>query len=651
MRYLLASFVILTIGFGPLKSQNFEICDIPEWVKEVENPSSSKVSKYDVSSGVYTSLYDHQINLGEEADFTHCIINILTHGGVTNASQIYISYDTSYQHLQFHYLYLWRNGQKIDRTNDLSLETISNETDLHAGIYTGLITAHDILEDVRKDDRLEYAYTIIGDNPIFNHKQYRLIPLESESPIDLFSMRILYPANEEFVYDCSACKNVKVKEEPLGNNVEIEIIKKDLEAIEVERTAPAWHIQYSYFVISSFKSWSDVNAWANGIFSIEKEQDLEQVFSELFLGEKTLEDSLNTIINFVQNDIRYMGIESGIGSIKPFPPEQVVQQRYGDCKDKSLLLVTMLKKIGIMNSYPALVNSSLLQGIENLLPGGHVFDHCIVYFEFENKPYWIDPSFSQLSDNFKVKMISDYGKALVVKENLPGLVDMNILDETSRTEIDEYFEIPSFTKPAKLKVVTKLYGLNADYMRNMLEYYSLKDISDEFKNYYVPLFPGITEDERLKVEDDTENNILTLTETYVMTDVWRDQEGTFIESRMFQYEPVSLYNYVAMLSCETKNQPIQVPFPSQFSQVTTISLPEPITLTGANNTTDNRAFFYNQSMEKINENTIRLSYSFKTKCKEVAPKEFEEICPQMNSLVRDLPLQISYPKKMVFNSR
>ena len=40
---------------------------------------------------------------------------------------------------------------------------------------------------------------------------------------------------------------------------------------------------------------------------------------------------MNAVINFVQNDIRYMGIEQGIGSIKPFTPEQVVKQRFGDC--------------------------------------------------------------------------------------------------------------------------------------------------------------------------------------------------------------------------------------------------------------------------------------------------------------------------------
>ena len=48
-------------------------------------------------------------------------------------------------------------------------------------------------------------------------------------------------------------------------------------------------------------------------------------------------------VNFVQNEIRYMGIETGKYSHKANSPEKVFKQRYGDCKDKSLLLASILK--------------------------------------------------------------------------------------------------------------------------------------------------------------------------------------------------------------------------------------------------------------------------------------------------------------------
>ena len=92
---------------------------------------------------------------------------------------------------------------------------------------------------------------------------------------------------------------------------------------------------------------------------------------------------INKLIDYVQDDIRYMGIETGIGSIKPMPPEQVVKQRYGDCKDKSLLLVSLLKKAGIVKAYPVLLNTFLQHKIDRDFPSNEVSNHCYCYIRIQ----------------------------------------------------------------------------------------------------------------------------------------------------------------------------------------------------------------------------------------------------------------------------
>src|SRR5690606_28080296 len=46
--------------------------------------------------------------------------------------------------------------------------------------------------------------------------------------------------------------------------------------------------------------------------------------------------------DFVQNEVRYMGVEVGEYSHRANKPEKVFDQRYGDCKDKSVLLSALL---------------------------------------------------------------------------------------------------------------------------------------------------------------------------------------------------------------------------------------------------------------------------------------------------------------------
>jgi hypothetical protein len=56
---------------------------------------------------------------------------------------------------------------------------------------------------------------------------------------------------------------------------------------------------------------------------------------------------LDRIASFMQTQIRYVGVEIGIGGHQAHPAEQVFQKRYGDCKDKATLLVAMLDAVGI----------------------------------------------------------------------------------------------------------------------------------------------------------------------------------------------------------------------------------------------------------------------------------------------------------------
>ena len=117
-RIQLFSMLVLFIS-QLIQAQNFNFEKIPEWVKIIDIPENSSISKYDILSGYYLTLSDYQVNLEADAVFYHQVINVVSYSGITKASQLSITYDTSYQQLKIHRLNIWRKGVKIDRTNDL----------------------------------------------------------------------------------------------------------------------------------------------------------------------------------------------------------------------------------------------------------------------------------------------------------------------------------------------------------------------------------------------------------------------------------------------------------------------------------------------------------------------------------------------------
>jgi hypothetical protein len=85
---------------------------------------------------------------------------------------------------------------------------------------------------------------------------------------------------------------------------------------------------------------------------------------------------MRALAAFVQNNIRYVAVELGIGGYQPHTAGDVFTNGFGDCKDKATLLSSMLKEIGVDSTY-VLVN--VLRGaVTAATPANPGFNHVIL---------------------------------------------------------------------------------------------------------------------------------------------------------------------------------------------------------------------------------------------------------------------------------
>jgi transglutaminase-like putative cysteine protease len=89
--------------------------------------------------------------------------------------------------------------------------------------------------------------------------------------------------------------------------------------------------------------------------------------------------------------VRYLGIEMGLHSHKPAAPDKVIEQRYGDCKDKARLLVSLLQGMGL-EAHCVLVNTDNGVRLTKALPTPTLFNHAIVRTQINARIYWRDPT-------------------------------------------------------------------------------------------------------------------------------------------------------------------------------------------------------------------------------------------------------------------
>jgi hypothetical protein len=643
-------FLLLVLAFVSflLTAQDafFKKDRIPQWVTIITNDEPSEINKYDLINGNYFSILDFQSNVNEQTDFFHVAIDIVSESGVSSVSEIAIVFDTSYEKVIFHSLLVKRGDLTIDRTQEVDFELIRYEDELSQSMYSGKVKAYTILEDIRKGDILEYSYSSIGENPIYEGKVYRHLPLQDINPIDLLFIKMITNADEPlytFYHKCAA--EDRLSESINEGKKEFTLLKRKVQAAEIEGSEPSWFIPYSYISFSSYDNWSDVNAWAMSVFDIEGTSDSLQTIelNRLIKTNMSQEDKITTLIDFVQNDIRYMAVESGIGSIKPYHPENVLKKRFGDCKDKSLLLVNLLKMIGLEQAYPALVSTTFERNVDQNIPGGQIFDHCIVNFNLDGTDYWVDPTIPFQGGSFKQRISYNYKKALVIKPKNRELSNM-IIENLSRSLVVEKLEIPNFEDPVLLTSTQILNGNDANFFRLLLEYYSSKEVSDDLRASYNYLYHNIEADGKLKIEDDRKNNKMLLTEKYIIDDLWESSENNGVNSKSFQYEPIKLYAYLNSASCETKEHPVAYSFPSQYEQTTIIELPALWNLESETETFDNEAFSFTKSAQlSDNHRLFTINYKYESKSDFIAPENYKKVCKELNSIVNDLPLILYMP--------
>lgn len=629
-------------------AQHYSFEKIPLWVKGVELPQKSDVSKNDIALGYYLTLYDCQVNLEKNEVFNREVRNVFSYSGITNASQLMVSYDTSYQKLKIHHLYVWRKGQKIDRTSSLNFRKMNNEYYLNQGLYLGKIIEYDILDDIRKDDMIDFAYTLVGNNPIFENEKYLFIPLESNNYIDLYTFRAIFPKDKEYTYKCMDCDSLNYSDSIVDGYRQIAIDTKNLKAVNYENSMPTWIIPYKYFSLTSFKSWSDVNKWAQNVFALGKEPNLDVVYKEIFTGNETTEEKINKIINYVQDDIRYMGVESGIGSIKPFAPEEVAKRRYGDCKDKSLLLVSLLKQVGVTKAYPALVNTYMRSEVDKFYPSNQVFNHCIATFEYNDSTYWVDPTITLQGGDFKSMYHDDYGKALVIGMSSDSLQSMIPSRIPTEVDIVEELTAKSFTEPATLKITASRIGSEADDRRVLLENYAANDLSKMVMDDLKSIYPTVNKSSDMEVADDIGKNNIAVTYSYTVDGFWKDgdesEDGSAKGYWIFRFEPLSLYPCFGMFASEERKFDLALTYPQNFKYHVIFHLPKDVLISDDYKSFESKAFFYDEKIEQLSSKSFQVDYTFRVKTKVITPSEYKEVYDQKTKIMKGLPIVIYFLK-------
>lgn len=613
---------VFTMACAAAATKEYSLSPVPDWVRRIAPAEAAEAPTGQVSQGVHYLLIDTQtrVDAQDKVHYRHIAAKALSERGVESVAHVEIRFDPSYQALALHMIQVRRGTRVISKLANASVKILQREKELEYLIFDGSKTANVFLDDIRVGDVVEYSYSLRGSNPVFGNRQFGRFDMQWSAPVHQMYSRLLWPRERAIEFAARNGAAAAVVND-LGTQREYVWQGRDIAARLVESNTPDWFDPYPAVQWSEFKDWQAVARWAVPYYRLPARLSpaLQAEVDRIAAAYASPQERLLATLKFVQREIRYLGVEIGPGSHAPSQPQQVLERRFGDCKDKSLLTMTMLQALGI-EARAALVNTSLRRGIRDLQPTPFAFNHVLVRASIAGRPYWIDPTRAPQKGDIVHLYQPDYEATLVVDEATTGLVPMaNDSSALSTRAIHSVYEAQDgFDKPVRYTVTTVVQGASAEALRATLSGENREDLQKRYLNFYAHYYPKLTMASPISVQDDETDNRLTMTEHYLIDEFWkRTEERKRLEANIHVPE---VDEYLRGPRDPIRTSPLALNHPVNLTHTTEVRLPEAWD-TPAEKTRIEDASFEFERRKSEKDKVLLLVDSFRSRADHVVPAE------------------------------
>jgi tetratricopeptide (TPR) repeat protein len=422
-----AAVAIMTISAQPaLAGDKPLVAATPDWIA----PAPELSVKDAPHSGNAVLRFDEQVLV--DGDQTTSYIDTAAYidsAEMLNAmGTLSIPWQPAHGDLIFIKVEILRGDQRIDVLKDGSgLTVLRREAGLERLMVDGTLTAVLHIEDLRVGDvlRLVIANTQ-NDKLLGGFVQSQLVLLPKPMRAGFARARLVWSASQHLAWKAMMPGINATPTLIVGGREELVIPLPVDKLIEVPKDIPARFKPLPLVMVSSFTGWDQVASVMAPLYktdgAIAEGSDLAKAVDAIAARTKNPVERMAAALQMVQDDVRYQLIALGTGNYEPQRPADTWQKRYGDCKAKTLLLLSILRRLGI-EAEPVMANSSMGDLVGEMLPAAQAFDHVFVHAKVAGEDYWLDGTNlgSRLAD---IHDVPRFGKVLPIRGTGAALIDL-----------------------------------------------------------------------------------------------------------------------------------------------------------------------------------------------------------------------------------
>ncbi len=627
----------------PTPAKAFLLAPAPDWISKPEfSYVPDDANKQSDAYGVYYMVIEEQDSPNQQENYHHFARVIASTAGIQSGSRISVVFDPAYETLIFHEIRILRNGTWESRLKEDQIKVIQRETEMESHVLNGSLTAFCNLEDVQVGDVIDYSYTIRGGNPLFAGHFLRSVVLQWPVPVSHIYYRVTMPgapALQHKIYPATADQNYLTYPTP-GECIWEQ--KNIAPSPPLEPLTPPWCDSYSWMQWSDFSDWKAVVDWILPYYSPADSlpPELDSIIAHIRESNTDSEGEVLAALKFVQEKVRYLGMEMGAGSFKPTDPATVYQRRFGDCKDKALLLAAILRKLKV-EAYPAMVSTQDGAALKNRLPSPLCFNHVIVKVVLSgDRVYWLDATRTGQRGTLNDVYPGNYKTALVIQSGNEDLETMQLQEQSlPQIHVSESFDITDTSKPATLKIHTTYQGQAAEAARLLFQNTPATTIQQEYQEYLRRTLPGVRPASDIKHNDSEDKNIFEVWEEYEVADLWKS--GIVPGLKQADFYPLSIKNEIVSATKSDRRQPLLINYPCHTTVETELKLFKEWILEKPDQKIENPFFRY-ASKSTVSGKIVKFTYDYQTLADSVPVESLAEYNRDTQKMLDELGHGLSY---------
>jgi tetratricopeptide (TPR) repeat protein len=319
-----------------------------------------------------------------------------TEAGVQQYGQIVFGYNSANERADVAFVRVHKPDGSVIATSPDAVQDLSAPVERIAPIYTDFRQKHVTVQSLRPKDVLEFSvvttiHTALAPGQFWSEYNFEddVVVLDEQLEVNL-------PAGRNVTLKVRSGLEAVPKEDQ-GRRIyrwtqsQLKTSNERKAAAETQRNAkketkgPA----VPAVRLTTFQTWEEVGRWYAALEAPQRvpTPEIRTKAAELIAGRQTDLEKLEALYDYVATNFRYVSLSLGLGRYQPRQAGAVLQEQYGDCKDKHTLLASLIDASGL-NASAVLINTDAK--IDPAFPSPSQFNHVITLAAAGGKEVWMD---------------------------------------------------------------------------------------------------------------------------------------------------------------------------------------------------------------------------------------------------------------------